>query len=92
MYRHALRNALVPLLTTVGLIFGGLLSGTFVVEKVFNIPGLGSLAIDSIFARDYPVVMTIVLLFTTFYSVINLIVDLLYAVVDPRIRYTSKSS
>jgi ABC-type dipeptide/oligopeptide/nickel transport system permease component len=92
VYRHALRNALVPLLTTIGLIFGGLLSGTFVVEKVFNIPGLGSLAIDSIFARDYPVVMTIVLLFTAFYSVINLIVDLLYAVVDPRIRYTSKSA
>jgi ABC-type dipeptide/oligopeptide/nickel transport system permease component len=88
VYRHALRNALVPLLTTVGLIFGGLLSGTFVVEKVFNIPGLGSLAIDSIFARDYPVVMTVVLLFTVFYSVINLIVDLLYAVVDPRIRYS----
>ena len=91
VYRHALRNALVPLLTTIGLIFGGLLSGTFVVEKVFNIPGLGSLAIDSIFARDYPVVMTIVLLFTAFYSLINLIVDLLYAVVDPRIRFTSKS-
>lgn len=88
VYRHALRNALVPLLTTIGLIFGGLLSGTFVVEKVFNIPGLGSLAIDSIFARDYPVVMTVVLLFTIFYSVINLIVDLLYAVVDPRIRYS----
>ncbi|MCK5516479.1 MAG: ABC transporter permease [Desulfobulbaceae bacterium] len=88
VYRHALRNALVPLLTTIGLIFGGLLSGTFVVEKVFNIPGLGSLAIDSIFARDYPVVMTVVLLFTLFYSIINLIVDLLYAVVDPRIRYT----
>jgi ABC-type dipeptide/oligopeptide/nickel transport system permease component len=90
IYRHALRNALVPLLTTVGLIFGGLLSGTFVVEKVFNIPGLGSLAIDSIFARDYPVVMTIVLLFTAFYSVINLVVDLLYAVIDPRIRLTSR--
>ena len=88
VYRHALRNALVPLLTTIGLIFGGLLSGTFVVEKVFNIPGLGSLAIDSIFARDYPVVMTVVLLFTIFYSVINLIVDLLYAIVDPRIRYS----
>lgn len=88
VYRHALRNAMVPLLTTIGLIFGGLLSGTFVVEKVFNIPGLGSLAIDSIFARDYPVVMTVVLLFTFFYSIINLIVDLLYAVVDPRIRYT----
>ena len=86
IYRHALRNTLVPLLTTIGIIFGGLLSGTFVVETIFNIPGLGSLAIQSIFARDYPVTMTIVLLFTAFYSGINLIVDLLYGLIDPRIR------
>jgi len=86
IYRHALRNTLVPLLTTVGIIFGGLLSGTFVVETIFNIPGLGRLAIDSIFARDYPVTMTIVLLFTVFYSLINLSVDLAYAALDPRIR------
>ena len=92
IYRHALRNAMVPLLTTIGLIFGGLLSGAFVVEKVFNIPGLGSLAIDSIFARDYPVVMTIVLIFTAFYSLINLLVDILYAVIDPRIRLAGKDS
>ena len=86
IYRHALRNTLVPLLTTVGIIFGGLLSGTFVVETIFNIPGLGRLAIESIFARDYPVTMTIVLLFTVFYSLINLAVDLAYAALDPRIR------
>ena len=86
VYRHALRNTLVPLLTTIGIIFGGLLSGTFVVETIFNIPGLGSMAIQSIFARDYPVTMTIVLLFTFFYSAINLLVDLLYALIDPRIR------
>lgn len=90
VYRHALRNAMVPLLTTIGIIFGGLLSGTFVVEKIFNIPGIGSLAIDSIFARDYPVVMTIVFLFVVSYSLINLLVDLLYAVVDPRIRFQGK--
>ena len=66
IYRHALRNTLVPLLTTIGIIFGGLLSGTFVIETVFNIPGLGRLAIQSIFARDYPVTMAIVLLFTGF--------------------------
>ena len=64
VYRHALSNTLVPLLTSIGIIFGGLLSGTFVVETIFNIPGLGSLAIESIFARDYPVTMSIVLLFT----------------------------
>lgn len=87
IYRHALRNTLVPLVTSIGIIFGGLLSGTFVVETIFNIPGLGSLAIQSIFARDYPVTMTIVLLFTFFYAAINLAVDLVYAMIDPRIRY-----
>ena len=86
VYRHGLRNALVPLLTSIGIIFGGLLSGTFIVETIFNIPGLGSLAIQSIFARDYPVVMAIVLLYTVFYSGINLIVDLTYGLIDPRIR------
>src|SRR5262245_6780711 len=86
VYRHALRNTLVPLLTTIGIILGGLLSGTFVVETLFNIPGLGRMAIQAIFARDYPVTMAIVLLFTFFYSGINLVVDLLYGVIDPRIR------
>jgi ABC-type dipeptide/oligopeptide/nickel transport system permease component len=86
IWRHALRNTLVPLLTTIGIIFGGLLSGTFVVETIFNIPGLGRMAIESIFARDYPVTMSIVLLFTVFYSLINLLVDLAYAALDPRIR------
>jgi len=86
IYRHALENTFVPLLTTIGIIFGGLLSGTFVIETIFNIPGLGRLAIESIFARDYPVTMTIVLLFTMFYSIINLIVDVAYTALDPRIR------
>ena len=90
IYRHALRNTLVPLLTTIGIIFGGLLSGTVVIETVFNIPGLGRLAIQSIFARDYPVTMAIVLLFTGFYTLINLAVDLLYGIVDPRIRLGSR--
>lgn len=84
--RHALRNILVPLLTSAGVIFGGLISGTFVTETIFNIPGLGRLAIDSVFARDYPVCMTIVLLFTLFYVIINLAVDIGYALIDPRIR------
>jgi len=86
VFRHALRNTLVPLLTTIGIILGGLLSGTFVIETLFNIPGLGRLAIQSIFARDYPVTMAIVLLFTFFYAALNLVVDLLYGVIDPRIR------
>jgi ABC-type dipeptide/oligopeptide/nickel transport system permease component len=89
IYRHALRNTLVPLLTTIGIIFGGLLSGTFVIETLFNIPGLGRMAIQAIFARDYPVTMAIVLLFTFFYAAINLAVDLLYGLIDPRIRLGS---
>ena len=86
IYRHALRNVLVPLATTVGIIFGVMITSTFVVEVIFNIPGLGRLAIDSIFARDYPVTIAIVLVFTLIYSLINLIIDLLYGVIDPRIR------
>jgi ABC-type dipeptide/oligopeptide/nickel transport system permease component len=86
IYRHAFRNTLVPLVTSAGIIFGGLLSNTVVVETIFNIPGLGRLAIDSIFARDYPVAMAVVILFVLFFALINLLVDLLYVLLDPRIR------
>jgi ABC-type dipeptide/oligopeptide/nickel transport system permease component len=86
IYRHALRNILVPLITQAGIIFGTLLSNTFVVETIFNIPGLGRLAIDSVFARDYPVAMAIVLLFVLFFLLINLAVEVFYALIDPRIR------
>jgi ABC-type dipeptide/oligopeptide/nickel transport system permease component len=77
---------LVPLMTSAGVMLGGLLSNTVVVETIFNIPGLGRLAIDSIFARDYPVAMAVVLLFVLFYAAINLLADLLCALVDPRLR------
>ena len=86
IWRHGLRNVLVPILTVVGVIFGGLITGTFIVETLFNIPGLGRIAIQSIFARDYPVTMGIVLLFTLFYALINCVIDMLYGVIDPRIR------
>ncbi len=86
IWRHAFRNTLLPLATSAGVIFGGLLSHTVVVETIFNIPGLGRLAIDSIFARDYPVAMAVVLLFVLFYAGINLLVDLFYLVIDPRVR------
>ncbi len=86
LLRHALKNALVPILTVIGVILGGLVTGTFVVETIFNIPGLGRIAIESVFARDYPVTMGIVLLFTLTYALINFVVDLLYAAIDPRIR------
>jgi ABC-type dipeptide/oligopeptide/nickel transport system permease component len=83
---HALRNVLIPILTVIGVILGGLITGTFVVETIFNIPGLGRIAIEAIFARDYPVTMGIVLVFTFLYAVINFVVDLLYVAIDPRIR------
>ncbi|MBL8805202.1 MAG: ABC transporter permease [Rhodospirillales bacterium] len=86
VWRHSLRNVLVPILTVCGVIFGTLITGTVVIETIFNIPGLGRIAIDSIFARDYPVTMAIVMLFTFFYAIINFIVDVLYGIVDPRIR------
>jgi len=86
IWRHAFANTLVPLLTQAGVIFGGFLSTTFVVETIFNIPGLGRLAVQSIFARDYPVAMAIILLFTLFYALINLTVDLACLLIDPRLR------
>jgi len=86
IWRHAFRNTLLPLATSAGVILGGLLSHTVVVETIFNIPGLGRLAIDSIFARDYPVAMAVVLLFVLFYASINLLVDVFYVLVDPRVR------
>lgn len=87
--RHALRNALVPLLTVAGVMLGGLITGTIVVENIFNIQGLGRIAVTSIFARDYPVTMGIVLMFTMFYGIINLIVDIAYVYIDPRIRVSA---
>jgi ABC-type dipeptide/oligopeptide/nickel transport system permease component len=88
VFRHALRNALLPIMTVIGLQFGALLGGAVVTETVFAWPGVGSLLIDSIFFRDYPVVQGLVLMFGTTFVVINLLVDLLYAYVDPRIHYT----
>lgn len=85
--RHALRNALIPIITAAGLQFGSLLGGAVLTESVFGWPGMGQLLIDSIFSRDYPVVQGIVLTFSTLFIATNLVVDLLYAYVDPRIHY-----
>jgi glutathione transport system permease protein len=85
--RHSLRNALIPVLTVVGLQFGFVLSGAIVIETVFTFPGLGFLLIQSISFRDYPVVTAEVLLFALQFLLINLVVDLLYAALDPRISY-----
>lgn len=86
-YRHALRNALVPVITVQGLQFGTLLGGAVLTESVFAWPGLGRYLVDAIFLRDYPVVQASILVIAMGFIFINLIVDLVYAVVDPRIRY-----
>jgi ABC-type dipeptide/oligopeptide/nickel transport system permease component len=85
--KHCLKNALIPIVTFSGLIFVHLLSGSIVSETVFGWPGLGSLAIESVRFRDYPVTQGVVLFFTTLFLTVNLMVDLLYAYLDPRIRY-----
>jgi len=85
--KHALRNALIPVVTMMGLQFGFLLGGSIVVETVFNWPGLGRLLVDAVTQRDYPVIQGLVLLFSLEFILINLIVDVLYGVINPSIRY-----
>ncbi|GKX54986.1 glutathione ABC transporter permease GsiC [Leminorella grimontii] len=85
--KHGLRNAMIPVVTMMGLQFGFLLGGSIVVEKVFNWPGLGRLLVDSVEARDYPVIQAEVLLFSLEFILINLIVDMLYAAINPTIKY-----
>ncbi len=84
---HALRNALIPLLTVFGLMVGGLVSGTFVTELIFGIPGIGLLGVDALFARDYPVIMALTLLVAASYTIANMLVDIGYGFLDPRIRH-----
>lgn len=85
--KHILRNSILPVITVIGLQFGSLLAGTVVIEKVFILPGIGTLLIDSMYARDIPVVQAIVILIAITFVVINLLVDVSYAYLDPRIRY-----
>ncbi|MFE1953340.1 ABC transporter permease subunit, partial [Streptomyces sp. NPDC059524] len=84
--RHALRNSLVTVITVLGLQLGMLISGAVVTEQVFVLPGFGKLTIDAVFTRDYAMVQGVVLFTSAAYILINLLVDLLYSVVDPRIR------
>ncbi|MBC7594943.1 MAG: ABC transporter permease [Kineosporiaceae bacterium] len=86
VYKHALRNAFIPVLTVIGLQFGTLLGGAVLTETVFAWPGLGRLLVDSINARDFPMVQGIVLTFAAMFIVVNIITDLLYSVIDPRVR------
>jgi len=84
---HALRNAAVPIVTIIGVGIALLISGVVVTESVFNLPGLGRLVVEAVLGRDYPVIQALILLFAFIYVLINLVVDTLYTVFDPRIRY-----
>ncbi|MEJ8304842.1 ABC transporter permease [Saccharibacillus sacchari] len=90
VFGHALRNAFIPILTIIGESFGGLVTGAAVIETLFNIPGVGQLIVSSISRRDYAVIQGSVLIITVTYVFLNLIVDLLYGVVDPRVRLSRK--
>jgi len=86
LLRYGLRNSMIVVVTIVGLQLGGLISGAVVTERIFALPGFGKLTLDSVFTRDYPVVQAVVLVITLGYIVINLVVDVLYSVLNPRIR------
>ena len=87
MFSHAFRNSLIQIITILGLQIGGLLSGSVITETIFSIPGLGRLLVDSIAYRDYPVIQGLLKIFALQYVLINLIVDMLYGVINPKIRY-----
>jgi peptide/nickel transport system permease protein len=87
LFRHALRNAAVPVITVIGTGFALLISGVVVTESVFNIPGIGRLTVDAVLARDYPVIQAMILLTSLLYVAVNLLIDVAYTLLDPRIRY-----
>ena len=87
LFIHALKNAAIPIVTVIGLGVALLIGGAVVTESVFAIPGLGRLTVDAILRRDYPVIQGLVLMFSFAYVLINLAIDLLYILLDPRIRY-----
>jgi len=84
---HALRNASVPIVTVIGLGIAALIGGVVITESVFNIPGLGRLVVDAILKRDYPIIQGLILFFSLLYIVLNLLIDIAYTMLDPRIRY-----
>lgn len=90
--RHALRNSLIVVVTIVGLQLGGLISGAVVTEQIFGLPGFGKMTIDAVFQRDYPVIQGVILVTATAYILINFAVDLLYSLIDPRVRVTGDMS
>jgi len=88
VYRHALRNALIPVVTVIGLQMGALLGGAVLTETVFSWPGIGSRLVEAILANDYPLVQGTVILIAAVFVLVNLIVDIVYAFLDPRIHYS----
>ena len=86
IYRHALRNAMIPIVTVIGLQFGALLSGAVITETIFSWPGIGRLAVDAIRSKDFPVVQGVVMVFALMYAIVNLLTDLLYGFLDPRLK------
>jgi peptide/nickel transport system permease protein len=87
LFRHALKNAAVPIVTVVGIGVALLISGVVITETVFNIPGIGRLVVDAITRRDYPIIQGVMLVFSAIYVLVNLAVDLSYTLFDPRVRY-----
>ncbi|RJO74834.1 ABC transporter permease [Nocardia panacis] len=91
IFRYGLRNSLIVVTTVIGLQLGLLIAGAVVTERIFSLPGIGKLTLDSVFTRDYPVIQAVVLVITASYIVINLLVDLLYTVIDPRVRVSGRA-
>ena len=90
--KHAFRNALLPIVTVIGLQFGSLLSGSILTETVFAWPGIGSYSVECILRSDFPVIQAVVLIIAVIFVVMNLLVDLLYAALDPRVKYSEESA
>jgi peptide/nickel transport system permease protein len=87
LLKHALKNAAVPIVTVIGIGVALLIGGVVITETVFNIPGIGRLVVDAIARRDYPIIQGVIMVFSGVYVLVNLLVDLSYTILDPRIRY-----
>jgi len=87
IFKHALKNAIIPTITVIGLCFANLMGGAVVTEQIFNIPGVGSLLITAVLRRDYPLISGIVIYIAAAYVIINLLIDILYSYLDPRIKF-----
>ena len=86
LWKHAFRNAMLPVITIIGFTLAGLFGGSLIVEIIFGIPGVGRISLDSVYSRDYPIIMAIVLIGSTALVITNLIIDFIYTLVDPRIE------